>query len=113
MDPAPGQGELSGHFWALLAVDGFLYFLPGLWVLKSFLTVLFLFLRFSAAGALLSDALCYVPVSSGRPQAIPGSQLVLYLLLSVLRGMCPRVAQRGWDCVASISTMMCPKSIFR
>ena len=79
MDPAPGQGELSGHFWALLAMDGFLYFLPGLWVLKSVLTVLFLFLRFSTAGALLSGALCYVPASFPRPPGDLGPSLALNL----------------------------------
>ena len=79
VDPAPGKGELSGHFWALLAVDGFLYFLPGLWVLKSILTVLFLFLRFSAAGGLLSGALCYVPASLPHPPGDLGPSLALNL----------------------------------
>lgn len=48
-------------------MDGFLYFLPGFWAAASILTVLFLSLRFSAAGGLLSGALWYVPASFLHP----------------------------------------------
>lgn len=48
-------------------MDGFLYFLPGFWALKSILTVLFLSLRFSAARGLLSGTLWYVPASFLHP----------------------------------------------
>ena len=116
-----GPGPRAGRaFWALLGTPGHGWFpllparLVGAKVCSDSavpLSEVFYSGRTALGRPLLRS--CLVPTSSGRPRAIPGSQLVLYLLLSVLRGMCPRVAQKGWDCVASISNMMCPKSVFR